>query len=273
MPLHAVERRRLPVQGLALPEETDMDQAIVTGHSRGLGAAITSVLRDRGIPVLAVSRNTGAARSSAAASPGSGALTEVALDLADPQALVNWLASGELASWAEPADRLLLINNAGTLGPVGAPGLQQPVAIASAVSLNVSAALMLAAACSALPGIGSGRTLRVLQVSSGAARNAYPGWSVYCATKAALDHHARAVQLDAPSGVSICSLAPGVVDTEMQASIRATPAERFPLRERFVALKHDGALAAPAQTAARMVSYLLSDAFGTVPVADLRELS
>ncbi|MGE5651882.1 MAG: SDR family NAD(P)-dependent oxidoreductase, partial [Bacillota bacterium] len=98
----------------------------------------------------------------------------------------------------------------------------------------------------------------------------YPGWSVYCATKAALDHHARAVVLDKNDALRICSLAPGVIDTGMQAEIRASSLEQFPLRERFDALKRDGALTAPDDGAARLVDYLLSDSFGRDPVADLR---
>ena len=113
---------------------------------------------------------------------------------------------------------------------------------------------------------------RIVHISSGAARNAYPGWSIYCATKAALDHHARAVALDGDRALRICSVAPGVVDTEMQAEIRGTELERFPLRERFDALKRDGQLATPEQSAQKVVDYLLSDAFGDTPTADVRDL-
>jgi hypothetical protein len=134
--------------------------------------------------------------------------------------------------------------------------------------LNVATPLMLAAAVAKL---GQGKQCRILHISSGAASSAYPGWSVYCASKAALDHHARAVQLDAQAGVRICSLAPGVIDTDMQAQIRATPTERFPLRQRFVDLKRQGGLAAPADCAARIVDFLLSEQFGEQPVDDVRK--
>jgi NAD(P)-dependent dehydrogenase (short-subunit alcohol dehydrogenase family) len=113
---------------------------------------------------------------------------------------------------------------------------------------------------------------RILHVSSGAARSAYPGWSVYCATKAALDHHARAVVMDNMRALRICSLAPGVVDTDMQAELRATGLERFPIRERFDNLKRSGQLTSPEACAQRLVRYLLSDEFGQNPVADLREM-
>jgi NAD(P)-dependent dehydrogenase (short-subunit alcohol dehydrogenase family) len=111
---------------------------------------------------------------------------------------------------------------------------------------------------------------RILHVSSGAGRNAYPGWSVYCATKAALDRHAEAVLQDGDPAVRCVSLAPGVIDTGMQAEIRATPASHFPMKERFVQLKQQGALTAPEACAKKLVDYLLAEDFGSEPVADLR---
>ncbi len=113
---------------------------------------------------------------------------------------------------------------------------------------------------------------RILHVSSGAGRSAYPGWSVYCATKAALDMHARAVELDQDAQVKICSLAPGIIDTDMQAEIRASSLAQFPLRERFEQLKRDGALVSPQACAQGLVDYLLSPVFGEHAVADLREV-
>ncbi len=243
-----------------------MIKAIVTGHSRGLGAAVAASLLARGIPVLGMSRHGNPAL--AAAHPGQ--LSEAALDLADSAALTRWLDGGTLTAFADAADPLLLVNNAGLLAPVGALAAQPPAAIAQAVSCNVAAALMLAAA--AAQAVAGRAELRVLHISSGAGRNAIPGWSVYGAGKAALDHHARVVAADAASGIRICSLAPGVIDTDMQAQIRATPVENFPLRQKFETLKESGGLSTPEACAAGIVAHLLGDGFGSTPVADLREL-
>ncbi|MFP3548025.1 SDR family oxidoreductase, partial [Rhizobium sp. SIMBA_035] len=90
---------------------------------------------------------------------------------------------------------------------------------------------------------------------------AYPGWSIYCSTKAALDHHARAVALDANRALRICSLAPGVIDTNMQAQIRGSDAEQFPMREKFEDLKRNGQLSTPEQCATQLLDYVFSDAF------------
>jgi benzil reductase ((S)-benzoin forming) len=244
-----------------------MIKAILTGHTKGLGAALAADLLGRGIPVLGLAR--GAAADLAARFPQ--ALAEVELDLADSAALASWLAGGAVKGWIAGCDTVLLINNAGTVQPVGPLASQDPAAIARAVALNVAAPLMLASAVAAARELRTGT--RIVHVSSGAGRSPYPGWSVYCATKAALDQHARAAALDQNVNLRICSLAPGVIDTGMQAEIRATPLERFPLRQRFDELKRTGELADPAQCARQFVDFLLDTHFGKAPVEDLRSVS
>ncbi|OWW22119.1 SDR family oxidoreductase [Noviherbaspirillum denitrificans] len=238
-------------------------KAIVTGHSRGLGAAVAAELLGRDIPVLGLSRKT----NPELAQRFPALLRQAELDLADSTALTQWIADGELAAFQDGGP-VLLVNNAGVVQPVGPLNAQAVDEVARAVALNVAAPLMLSAALCATRQAGE---VRILHVSSGAARNAYPGWSIYCATKAALDHHARAVVLDKLPGVRICSLAPGVIDTDMQAAIRSTSLENFPLRERFEAMKREGSLASPADCARRLADYLLGARFGESPVADLRD--
>lgn len=239
-------------------------KAVLTGHSRGLGAAILDALRARGIPVLAL------ARSRRDLPQDDAGVTQVGLDLCDAQALASWLAGDTLHDFLASCDSILLINNAGTLGPVQPLGAQGAQPIARALALDVATPLMLAdALVAASP---QARERRILHVSSGAAQTPYAGWSIYCASKAALDQHARAAALDAPDGTRIVSLAPGVIDTAMQAEIRATPVENFPQRTRFDALKRDGQLSSPADCARRLLDYLLSEAFGTQPVVNLRDI-
>jgi NAD(P)-dependent dehydrogenase (short-subunit alcohol dehydrogenase family) len=198
-------------------------KAIVTGHTHGLGAALAAQLETTGIPVLGLARG-----KSDALTP---ACVQVPLDLGSTEQLKAWLESPQLQVFLQDADGALLINNAGVVQAVGALFDQDPAQLAASIALNVAAPLMLSAA---VAGIMKDRETRILHISSGAGRNAYPGWSAYCASKAALDHHARAVAVDGARGIRICSLAPGVIDTAMQAQIRATPVERFPIRQRFV---------------------------------------
>ncbi|MCU0755588.1 MAG: SDR family oxidoreductase [Xanthomonadales bacterium] len=240
-------------------------KAVLTGHRRGLGRGIAIALLARGIHVLGISRSV---------DPDLGAehprlLTRLELDLADTPALLAWLATGALSDFLADASQALLINNAGVVTPMGTLAQQDAHAVAAAVAINVSAPLVLSAAFVQATAHSADR--RVLHLSSGAGRKAYPGWSVYGATKAALDHHARAAPLDAVPGLRVVSLAPGVIATDMQAEIRSTDPERFPLRERFVELEREGGLVEPAEAGARVVEYLLAADFGRMPVSDLRD--
>jgi NAD(P)-dependent dehydrogenase (short-subunit alcohol dehydrogenase family) len=241
-------------------------KAIITGHTRGLGAALAGNLLARGVPVLGLART----RAPELAEAYPDLFDEIELDLADSVALSGWLAGGALGDYLDGTGAVLLLNNAGMVSPVGPLDAQDPQAVLRAVQLNVAAPMALAAAVVRASG---GAQRRILHISSGAGRNAYPGWSVYCATKAALDQHARAVALDTNVNLRIGSVAPGVIDTGMQAEIRATPLELFPLRQRFDELKRAGELADPAQCARQLVDYLLDQHFGKAPVEDLRTIS
>ena len=238
-------------------------KAIVTGHSKGLGAAIAAELLGRGIPLLGLARS----RAPGLAGRFPALLLESEVDLSDSAALAGWLAGDTLVRFLAGEGAVLLINNAGVVWPVGPLAAQDPLDTVRAVTLNVAAPLALAAATVRA---SAGARRRILHVSSGAGRGAYPGWSVYCATKAALDRHAEAVALDADPEVRACSLAPGVIDTGMPAEIRATPSARFPLKERFVQMKQEGTLAAPGDCARKLVDYLLAPDFGSSAVDDLR---
>lgn len=241
-----------------------MIKAIVTGHARGLGAALAEQLLARDIAVLGISRSG----NPGLASRFPDTFEQAALDLSDSAALAHWLVGGTLQGFLSGGSTALLINNAGTVQPVGPAGMQDVEKIARAVALNVSAPLMLASAFVAAADAGD---KRILHISSGAGQSAVPGWSVYCASKAALDHHARATMADRVPGLRISSIGPGVVDTDMQAEIRASSPELFPLREQFDSLKREGALASPQECARRLVDYLLGPRFGDVSVTHLRE--
>ncbi len=241
-----------------------MIAAVVTGHSRGLGAAIASELLMRGISVLGISRGRLPPTHDAAAR-----LCEVAIDLADTESLRRWLVGDTLGEWVAGADQALLINNAGLLGPVGAPTSHDLQIAMQTLAVNVVAPVLIAAAFARAA--ASVPDCRIVHLSSGAGRNAIAGWSVYCASKAALDHHARTVAADGIHGLRICSLAPGVVDTGMQEELRACSPREFPLHAQFVDMKRQGVLATPQSTASRLLDWLLGEQFGSEPVADLRD--
>lgn len=250
-----------------MPSTTTIANIVITGHSRGLGAALAAAFLERGCPLLGLARrhNDDLARRHGPR------LRQVVADLAEPAALAAWLDSGELAAFLAGGAPAILINNAGLLQPVGPAGSQGAHAIATAIAVNVTAPLMLSDAFVAATRDSADR--RILHISSGAGRTAYAGWSLYCASKAALDHHARATSADTIPGLRIASLAPGVIDTAMQAEIRATPLDAFPLRGRFDALKADGGLSNPDEVARRILACVMAPDFGADAAPDLRTLT
>lgn len=238
--------------------------AIVTGHSRGLGAAIAAHLLARGIHVMGVARR----KNSDLRTRHEDALTEVELDLADGAELSRWLASDAVAGHVRSAERALLVNNAGVLQPIGPLATQDASDVVRSITVNIAAALAISAAFAAATENAGDR--RILHVSSGAARHAVSGWSVYCASKAAMNMHAMAVAIEGSSRLRVCAVAPGVIDTDMQAEIRASSDVKMPDRQRFVDMKRDGRLIDADEAGRAVVDFLLSREFGEEPVTDLR---
>jgi benzil reductase ((S)-benzoin forming) len=116
----------------------------------------------------------------------------------------------------------------------------------------------------------------VVNISSGAAKRAIAGWSAYCAAKAALEMATRVAALEASSNdptLSICSLAPGVVDTAMQGLIRGTTENEFPDVARFRAMKTDGVLRDAHDVAKEIVTLIARGKLTNGGNFDIRELT
>lgn len=241
---------------------------ILTGASRGLGRAVAGQLLARGCRMLTLSRQPAEIRP-----PAGSALEQWAVDLADagPVAarLESWLASQDAASLASAT----LINNAGVISELAPLGDVASADLANAVRVGLEAPMLLTAAflraTAAWP-----VPRKVMLVSSGLGRRAMPGSASYCAAKAGLDHLARAVALEEaarPNGARIVSLAPGIIDTDMQVTLRTADPARFPERDRFLGFKTAGQLDSPAAAAAKLLRYLDRPDFGSNPVGDVRD--
>jgi glycine/D-amino acid oxidase-like deaminating enzyme len=72
------------------------------------------------------------------------------------------------------------------------------------------------------------------------------------------------------NGAKVCSLAPGVIDTDMQVQLRGAAGEAFPDQSKFLQLKAQGQLSTPAQAAEQVLRFLARPDFGREPVADVR---
>lgn len=197
----------------------------------------------------------------------------LAADLADPG---TWPAVAEsfrreLAAF--DGERAVFVHAAGTLSPMGfvadvdADAYRRNVLLNSAVPQVLGQAFV--AAASGRPGR---RQLVVL--TSGAARSVYPGWASYGAAKAAVDQWVRNVGAEQHlrGGVEVAAIAPGTVDTAMQAKIRETPEASFPSRQKFVDLHEGGKLADPEEVARKIWGLLEGDLLDNGAVIDLRSV-
>ena len=240
--------------------------AIVTGASRGLGHALALELlrQDTQLITVARSHDTGlAAQAKESGCP----LHQIQADLSDPDA-AQMAADQITASLPPSAKRYLLINNAGTVEPINqAVDLIDAAATARAFNLNVTSVITLTAAF--LRATRGATDRRILNISSGAGRNPTPGWGVYCATKAALDHYTQVLNAE-NHGVRVASLAPGVIDTGMQEQIRRSDSSNFPDVERFAAMHEHGQLSSPTAVAAKILRYIAQDDFGATVLDDIR---
>jgi sepiapterin reductase len=242
---------------------------VLTGASRGIGAALARQLTKPGVRLLTLARRQDPDLAAHAAAQGS-ELEQIAVDLSDPAAAVE-VAARIATGLPRDAKRYVLVNNAGTVSPVAAvDALEDPAAISQALNLNVVAVMLLTSRfLAATRGLDADR--RVLNISSGAGRNPTAGWGVYCATKAALDMYTRVARQEQDAhGARFVSLAPGVVDTDMQVAIRSSDPGAFPALPRFQDLHASGKLATPGDVAARIAAYLERDDFGTTEIDDIR---
>ena len=237
--------------------------AVVTGASRGLGAGLALHFAGEGmrLGLCARHRPVLAARTRPTARDGHVDPSEVpvlsAVDVTDRGVLARFAATvvarfGRIDLW---------VNNAGLPGPIGplaGPAAADPAEIARTIDVNVTGVLNGTAVFAEHVRTREG-TGTLVNISSGAATNPYEGWAAYCASKAAVDQLTRVVALEeARHGLAAYAVSPGLVDTEMQAAIRATDRASFPQVDRFRRAATEHRFNSPAWVA----EHVLALAFG-----------
>ena len=244
---------------------------ILTGASRGMGLAMAHELAQPGARLLCISRKRNPELQAQADAAGA-ALEQWSADLADATAV-----AAQLAEWLQACDpqRLAsatLINNAGAISPLLPVRDSDPSALAQALRVGVEAPLQLCAAF-----LGATRNWnvprKVLNISSGLGRRAMASSAAYCAAKAGMDHFSRCIALEetaVPNGAKVCSLAPGVIATDMQLQLRSADPAHFPDLPTFQGLHAGGQLSSPQDAARRVLAYVNSPTFGQDAVGDVR---
>lgn len=223
---------------------------VVTGVSKGLGESIASDLLARGFDVIGVGR-------SASARLASPSFRLVRVDLADSRALASIVDSLFPSLATRSLASIAVVNNAAVAGPVGTFGALSPGDIADSLTVNLVAPTIIANAFVRAFRYASGDR-RLINVSSGAAAHPIPGAGIYNVAKAGLEMLTSALAAEhAQSGLRVITIRPGVIDTPMQAFIRAQPAQRMPSHAMFQAFHDNGQLVPPDVTASRIVDRLV----------------
>jgi NAD(P)-dependent dehydrogenase (short-subunit alcohol dehydrogenase family) len=189
-----------------------MQTAIITGASRGLGLALAQALAQRGWKLVidargaqALDRAADDVRRSAQEAGREPNLVAVPGDVTD-----EWHRTALVTAAGDRID--LLVNNASTLGPSPQPELASypPAELERVYAVNLHAPLALAQL--ALPLVAAGG--RIINVTSDAALEAYPGWGGYGSSKAALEQLTAILAAEQPQ-LRVYSVDPGDMRTQM----------------------------------------------------------
>ncbi len=236
----------------AAPVDLAGKTAVVTGASRGIGGHLARELAARGM------RLGLCARSAPVLSDGDGVLARQ-VDVRDAAAVEEFALAverrfGRIDLW---------INNAGVLEPIAPMRRADVASWDSHLAINV-AGVFHGSRAYVLHLRRLGDAVRggvLVNVSSGAGRRPYAGWSAYCAGKAAVDMLTRCIALEeADIGLRAHAVAPGIVDTTMQEQIRAASPDDFPEQARFVQIAADATFSSPAFVAARLLELVFDPA-------------
>jgi 3-oxoacyl-[acyl-carrier protein] reductase len=188
---------------------------IVTGASRGIGAAAAEALAKAGATVVLTARD-GKLTEQTARSIG-GLASARPCDVSD-YAAFEALVTETKARFGRVDT---LVNNAGVIEPIASIADSDPAAWARNVDINLTGAYH--AIRAVLPGMLADGGGTIVNVSSGAAIRPLEGWSAYCSAKAGLHMLTRAVALEtAGKGIRVFGFQPGTTDTDMQVLIRAS---------------------------------------------------
>ena len=226
-----------------------MKHILITGGGTGIGRALAERFAAKGWRVTIVGRRLELLQEVARDYPDKISIISADVgSIQDRQKIVSE-AKGTLD---------LLVHNAAVLGPVGPILDQSPEDWKSHMATNVEGPLFLTQAL--LPNLVENS--RVIHISSGAAHQGIPGWGMYCTSKAALFMLGQLLKDElAQRNIWFGSVRPGIVDTPMQAEIRALEPKDFPMVEQFRQYKATGALVT-SELVAQYLEWLLLEVSG-----------
>lgn len=219
---------------------------IVTGTSRGLGFELLDLLIAANARPIALGRRLDPRHQAAVAR---NACIFVAADLSELPSLDQ---SDLIGAVPQIADEIVLISNAGVVEPIGTLGLLDAESLIEAFEVNVFAPAILARKLLAAADAQKTR-LRVLNISTGAARRALPGLAAYCASKAAAAMIFDCLAAERPD-VVVEHIDPGVLDTDMQSMLRNAAEQALPVRHVFLSFETETKLRHPRDVAREILT-------------------
>lgn len=144
-------------------------------------------------------------------------------------------------------DRIIFINNASTIDPIGNIEDFSNSDIIDAINVNITASTLITKFIISLE-----YQLEIINISSGAADKVISGWGIYCMSKAANKMFYNAIKEQYPR-IKVQQIDPGVIDTNMQRRIRLANRVNFPLLDEFVKYYDEGKLQHPKDVALKVI--------------------
>lgn len=238
---------------------------IITGGSKGIGLGLAKEYHKKGYRVISISRSK--IEKLYAVEQYQCNISDISKVSSTLQEIFSHLDKSQTSS-------ITLINNAGNLGMVNTTENIAPEDIAYTINVNLTAPLVLSSQFIKLTENWKCKK-QIINISSGAAINPYESWVMYCSSKAGLDMMTKVIskeQKDKKNGVSIVSIYPGIVDTDMQAKARNTPKENFKSVQRFIDFYKHGELATPEQVAKIIYDLDISGELKNGRILDVRNI-
>jgi len=231
-------------------------QVFITGVSKGLGKALTEHFLEKGDQVIGIGRSHSFEHEN---------FRFIECDLSNLDAVSNH-------SFGKLGDEILFINNAGIIGNIERISEQEKSDIIPVLSVNSIAPMLL---CQKLLQVAPiDYNITIINISSGAGRRAIPSWAAYCASKAAIDLFSLTLyqeELERQRSIQIYSVAPGVIDTQMQEKIRSSEKTHFSSVEDFIDLKENDQLLSVETVVNKLIKLLTQEFTGNV-ICSLKDL-
>jgi len=239
-----------------------MNYFFITGSSKGLGKSLTELLlKDENNTVFGLARSSSLEHER---------YSHTSIDLIQ----LNDVTSYNFPI-LENATKIVLVNNAGMVGDVKHVGEIDNQKIIDSYNLNLIAPAILTNNFISKYSNSNCKKL-VLNISSGAGRSPIDGWNVYCSTKAGMDMFSQVLNEEIKidnSNIKVLSLAPGIIDTDMQVQIREAEQSAFSKIDNFIAYKKDGDLLQPEVTAQQVYRFIKENELSTNVICSVRDLT